>query len=364
MQKNYGKTKYQQLVDHLKDQILMGSIQPGERIPSEAMLAKEFSLSRHTIRKAISVLVNEGYLNTEHGRGTFCLDRSRERHDSKTIGVITTYISEYIFPRVIQGIASVLSNKGYSFVLKNTDNNVEKEALCLEDLRKRNVDGLIVEPTKSALISKNLEYYQALDAHQIPYIFIHGFHHKLEDRSYVILDDRKGMHQAVTYLAQLGHKNIVGIFKADDIQGVNRHNGYTEALSEAGLPYNPDHVIWFHTEDRELKPPMMIRRMLETSPKMDAIACYNDQIAFKVFETLTGMGLKVPEDISLTGFDDSYFSDNCPVKITTVIHPKEKLGETAAQMLLQLLRDDDYLKNPIQTVMQAELVIKDSCMQR
>ncbi|MDP4095171.1 MAG: GntR family transcriptional regulator, partial [Bacillota bacterium] len=335
MQNNDNQKKYYMLVEYLKEEILMGRVKPGEQIPSENELAEKFSLSRNTVRKAISILANDGYLYTEHGRGTYCMNRNRNRYGSKNIGVITTYISEYIFPKVIQGIDSVLSGNGYSIMLKNTNNNTAKEAICLEDVLEKNIEGLIIEPTKSALFSNNLKFYEAFDNQHIPYIFIHGYYQRLEGKSYVILDDEKGMHDAVEYLARLGHKKIVGIFKADDIQGLNRHKGYAKALNEAGLPYDPDEVIWFHTEDRDIKPCNSIKQIIEANKRIDAIACYNDEIAFKVFEMLESMGIKVPENISITGFDDSYFSNNCPVKITTVTHPKESLGEMAAEILLQ-----------------------------
>lgn len=361
---NSNISKYYMLMEHLKEDILMGRLKPGEQIPSENTLAEKFSMSRHTVRKAISLLVNEGYLYSEHGRGTYCRDRSFKRRDSRNIGVITTYISEYIFPKVIQGIDNVLSGNGYSIMLKNTNNNTEKESLCLQDMLEKNIEGLIVEPTKSAVFSNNLSYYEALDNHRIPYIFIHGCYQELENKSQVLLDDEKGMYSAVKYLADLNHRNIVGIFKADDVQGLNRHKGYARALAEAALAYNPDNVIWFHTEDRGLKPYNIIRQMVESKKHMDAIACYNDEIAFKIIECLSEMGLRVPKDISVTGFDDSYFSLSGPVKITSVSHPKEKLGETAAELLLQLLKDDKYLNNPVKKVIEPELVIKESCMQR
>ncbi|HEX2927586.1 MAG TPA: GntR family transcriptional regulator [Ruminiclostridium sp.] len=364
MQKSDSQAKYYRLMEYLKEEIIMGRIKPGEQIPSENMLAEKLTLSRHTVRKAISMLVNEGYLYTEHGRGTYCTDRSRKRNDSRNIGVITTYISEYIFPRVIQGIDNVLSGNGYSIVLKNTNNNIEKEAACLDDVLQKNVEGLIIEPTKSALFSDNLKYYEALDNHQIPYIFIHGCYQQLEAKSYVLLDDAKGMYKVVQYLASLGHKKIAGIFKADDVQGLERHKGYAKALSDAGLGYDPDNIIWFHTEDRDIKPMKEIRRFLDEKRGIDAIACYNDEIAFSVFKLLNDSGIKVPEDISVTGFDDSYFSSNCPVGITTVRHPKEKLGETAAELLLQMIKDNDYQKNPVQKIIEPELIIKESCITR
>jgi GntR family transcriptional regulator of arabinose operon len=364
MQKNDNQTKYYKLTEYLKGEILLGRIRQDEQIPSEHMLAEKFSLSRHTVRKAISILVNEGYLYTEHGRGTFCMDRSRKRNDSRNIGVITTYISEYIFPKVIQGIDNVLSGNGYSIMLKNTNNNTEKEAVCLEEALQKNIEGLIIEPTRSAVFSNNLQYYDALDKHRIPYIFIHGFYQQLEGKSHVLLDDAKGMYSVVEYLAKLGHKKIVGIFKADDLQGLERHKGYAGALAEADLPYNSEQVIWFHTEDRNVKPYEVLKQMLRNKSGIDAVACYNDEIAFRVFELLRGLGIRVPEDISITGFDDSYFSSACPVKLTSVSHPKEKLGETAAELLLEMLKNDNYLKNPVQKVITPELIIKESCIKR
>ncbi|OPX42430.1 arabinose metabolism transcriptional repressor [Ruminiclostridium hungatei] len=361
---NNSQTKYYKLTEYLKEEILLGRIKPGEQIPSENMLTEKFSLSRHTVRKAISILANEGFIYTEHGRGTYCLDRSSTRNVSRNIGVVTTYISEYIFPKVIQGIDNVLSGSGYSIVLKNTNNDTGKEAYCLEDVLQKNIEGLIIEPTKSALELRNMKYYEALDRHGIPYIFIHGYYRQLESKPRVLLDDLKGMYLAVAYLIKLGHKNIAGIFKSDDIQGLERHRGYVGALSEAGLPYNPELVVWFGTEEQADNPYCAIRHMLEGEIKPDAIACYNDVVAFRVFELLNGLGVKVPEDISITGFDDSYISESCPVKITSVSHPKERLGEAAAQILLEMLKSKDYLKMPVQRVMEPELVIRESCRKR
>ncbi len=364
MQRGNNQAKYYKLMEYLKEEILMGRIRPGEQIPSENILCEEHSLSRHTARKAISMLVNEGYLYTEHGRGTYCVDRQKMRRDSRNIGVITTYISEYIFPKVIQGIDRVLSDSGYSIILKNTNNSLETEACCLEDVLGKNIEGLIVEPTKSVLFSNNFVFYEALDKHHIPYIFIHGCNQQLEGKSQVVLDDAQGVFSVVNYLSKLGHVNIVGIFKADDIQGINRHKGFARGLNEAGLLYDPDNVVWYHTEDREIKPYTVIRRMVEAKKKIDAIVCYNDEVAYKIIEMLGNMGVRVPEDVSVTGFDDSYFSGSCPVKITTVSHPKDLLGEEAAGILLKMLKDGSYRNNPIQKIIVPELIVKDSCIKR
>ncbi len=358
------QTKYSMLKAFLKDEILMGRISPGEKIPSENTLSERFSLSRQTVRKAISMLVNEGFLYTEHGRGTFCRDRSMSRKDSGNIGVITTYISEYIFPRLIQGMDRVLSENGCSIILKNTANSIEKEAVCLDDLLGKDVAGLIIEPTKSAVFSNNLKYYEALDKHNIPYVFIHGTYQKLEDKPQVVLDDEAGEYRAVEYLIKLGHKNIVGIFKADDIQGISRHKGYARALAEYGIVYDPDRVIWFHTEDRYTKPAAEVKKLVSGGAAMDAVAAYNDEVAVKVLHQLKESGLRVPEDVSVVGFDDSYLAENGPVKLTTVGHPKEKLGEAAAELLLKLMKHDIGYPADTKKVIAPELIIRDSCISR
>lgn len=93
--------KYVSLMEELKNKILSGEIRPGEKLPSENELAQEYGISRHTVRKALAILANDGYITTEHGKGTFCSDRMAHRKNSKNIAVITTYISDYIFPRLI-----------------------------------------------------------------------------------------------------------------------------------------------------------------------------------------------------------------------------------------------------------------------
>ncbi|OPX45923.1 arabinose metabolism transcriptional repressor [Ruminiclostridium hungatei] len=364
VQKDAGQNKYSKLKDFIKEEIIMGRIKPGERISSENTLAERLSLSRHTVRKAISMLVNEGYLYTEHGRGTFCKDRSKSRTNSRNIGVMTTYISEYIFPGVIQGIDFVLSERGYSIMLKNTDNNVDKEAQYLQEILNKDLEGLIIEPTKSSVFTDNIAFYRALDEHNIPYLFIHGVYPLLSDKPHIVLDDKYGMYLAVKHLIDLGHKEITGIFKADDVQGIERHKGYVRALEESKMPYDPDSVIWFHTEDRKIKPQAEVEAMLKEGKKIDAIACYNDQAAFGVYEKLSEMGISVPEDISITGFDDSYYATSCPVKLTSVSHPKELLGELAARTLLEMLEKPYYAKSGIRQIIKPELIIRDSSIKR
>lgn len=356
------KLKYYDLMEDLRAQILSGEIKPGEKLPSENQLSTQYDVSRQTVRKALQILQNEGYIYAEHGRGTFCSEMMRHTKQSRNIAVVTTYLSDYIFPRVIQGIDQVLTDNGYSILLKNTKNSRGLEARCLEELLKKDIDGLIIEPSKSQIFCRHINLYQMLDEYQIPYVFIQGSYAQMKEKPHILLDDCKGGYLVTKHLIDLGHREIVGIFKSDDAQGQQRHKGYVQALQEAGLAYDPDKVIWFYTEDRKTHPYEKMRQMAVEREQLyfDAVVSYNDQIAIEVIRALTEEGLSVPDDISVTGYDDSYLAATCKVPLTTVTHPQEKLGQMAAELLLRIIREGDMEAESRHILIEPELIIRES----
>ena len=217
------KLKYYDLMEDLRKQIVSGKIKPGEKLPSENELSGTYQVSRQTVRKALQILQNEGYIYAEHGRGTFCSEMARRTGETKNIAVVTTYLSDYIFPRVIQGIDKVLTENGYSILLKNTRNSRNMEAKCLEELLQKGIDGLIIEPSKSQIFCKHINLYQTLDEYRIPYVFIQGSYAQLAEKPHILLDDCLGGYLVTKYLISLGHHHIIGVFKADDTQGQQRH---------------------------------------------------------------------------------------------------------------------------------------------
>lgn len=352
------------LMEKLKEEILTGSIRPGDRLPSENQLSREYALSRHTVRKALGILENEGLVTAQHGRGTFCSRRIGQGNHSGIIAVIATYLSDYIFPRLIQGIDQVLTEQGYSIMLKNTGNSRQMEARCLEDILAKNVDGLIIEPSKSQILCRNMALYRQLDACGIPYVFIQGRYPQMKQKPCVLMDDEQGGYLAASCLTDLGHEKIVGIFKADDSQGAERHKGYVRALLERGIPYDPDLVVWFHTEDRKVKPGLMIRQMLEQKLPFTGVVCYNDQIALEVYRALLEAGKDVPREISLTGYDNSLLSVSGPMPLTTVAHPHERLGAKAAELLLDQIRGLPGTEHSGACFLEPELIVRQSCAPR
>ena len=158
-----GTPKYVQLAEWIKLKIRQDGLEKGDKFYTEHALAERFSVSRQTVRQAINVLINEGVLESRQGSGTYIASPMRShRNASKTIGVIVTYFDEYIFPSIINGIESVISEKGYTMLVACTRNDNEKEAAALRNMIDSNVDGLIVEPTKSALPNGNIDIYREI----------------------------------------------------------------------------------------------------------------------------------------------------------------------------------------------------------
>ncbi len=351
--------KYVKLKELIKELILNEKLKPGDIIESENNLSSRFGISRHTVRQAIGELVNENWLYREQGKGTFVSHEvGKNNHEKKMIGVMTTYIHDYIFPDIIKGIDDVLSQKGYSIILGCTNNHQSSERLCLESMKENNIAGLIAEPVKSALPNPNLELYKEIIESGIPVIFINAFYKEL-DSSFVVEDDFNAGYMATKHLLELGHRKIGGIFKVDDMQGHQRYKGYSSAYNEFNLIPNDASVLWFSTEDRQrlLDNSIPDETFFEHLDGCTAIVCYNDQMAVKLLDYLRTMNIHVPDDISIVSFDDSSLATVTEVKFTSVAHPKEKLGQKAALSLLSIIDEQvDHVKEK----MNPELVIRGS----
>ncbi|MCD8159473.1 MAG: GntR family transcriptional regulator [Clostridiales bacterium] len=328
-----NSNKYDTIAAEIKNKIYSGEIKPGAKIESENVLSETYKVSRQTIRKALAILINEGLIESKHGKGTFCRIQSSKSMKTKNIAVVITYINDYIFPLILKGIYDVLDEQKYSIILKSTSNGRDKERACLEDILLKDIDGLIIEPSKSEIACKSRELLKRFNSMGIPYVFIQSRYNNMEDKPVIKINDEKGARILTRHLIDLGHKNIAGIFQADITQGVDRHGGYAKTLQENGLIYDPDKVIWFHVEDKFGKLEWAVEALLKSDRKIDAIVCYNDMIAYKVIEVLNGLGIRVPEDISITGYDAQAEEEIGAYKLTSVTHPKEKLGKKPPKFL-------------------------------
>ncbi|MFD1392300.1 GntR family transcriptional regulator [Lacticaseibacillus jixianensis] len=327
----------------LKEAILAGRYAVGEKLPTERMLLQQFAITRYGLRQALKALVAEGLVRAVQGSGFYVADphhKQRKQAAQKIVGVITTHLADYIFPPIISGIDSVVSAAGYGLMLSNTHNEFENERRSLIRMMDTGVAGLIIEPTRSAMANPNLALYRRIALAGIPVVFINAGYTGLTDFPTLTVDDAGGERQLIEALLRQGHRQILGLFQIDDQQGVDRMQGFVQAYQARQPAVATGNVMLYQSGDRlaDLKARVLAVATGERRPT--AIACYNDQLAIRVITWLGEVGLKVPGDISLVGFDDYEMSRYSRPALTTVVHPKRRMGEAAGQAVLKAIAHD------------------------
>lgn len=329
--------KYQMLAEWLQQKIAEGVYQPGKKLPSEQELQAQFSVSRQTVRRALGVLERQGFVRSRQGSGTFVTDaEAEEKSRSRRIAVVTTYVDNYIFPRIIRGIEKVLSDQGFQVQIAFTNNRIWREEAVLADLLKQDLGGLIIETTRSALPNPNLALYRELQSRKIPILFLNSSYPELTCPMVALQDEMAGR-CAAQYLIEHGHRKLGGLFKRDDGQGIRRYRGFMEAVRDAGIRPCEDGILWFDTEDT-LAFGRLEQAVAERLGSCTGVLCYNDSAAFEVMEIWKRHGISVPGDVSVVSVDNTDLAVLGEVGLTSVHHPKEALGEKAAEMLLSMIR--------------------------
>lgn len=353
------ENKYELVERELKEKILAGVYAINDKLPTESELMATYNVSRYTVRRAVGDLENEHYVYRIQGGGIFVDDWQNVRQTplkSKVIGVITTHIADYIFPNIITGIDRYISSEGYSILISNTQNNPEKERKSIQKMMESNLDGLIVEPTQSALDNPNKDLYQQLQASDLPTLFINAHYPDLSF-PYVEMNDFEGGKLVTEALFNAGHHQILGIFKIDDSQGVHRMNGFVKAYQERNELALMSEIVMYQSTDNMHAIFSKLEQILLRQDRPSAIICYNDQLAIQVIDLIRSLSLKVPEDISVMGFDNYQLSQYISPKLSTVEHPKEKMGRDAGKLMLKMIEEKE---TPASIIYSPELVMRDS----
>lgn len=352
--------KYQVIVDWVKDKIASEDLKQNDRFLTEKQLCEIHGVSRQTVRQALTRLESENVIVRVRGSGTFVGGRSvmpAVQQNKGSIGVISTYFSDYIFPHIVTGIESVLNNSGCSMQLAITHNQVFEETQALENMLAGGVQGLIVEPSKSALPNPNMELYAQLRRNGTPLVFFNA-RYPWSDFPYVAMDDEAAGRMVTDYLFECGHKKIAGIFALDDIQGHKRYSGYMNSCLQNGVSDSERNVMWFSTSERNDIFSYGKEKLLTLMRGKTAVVCYNDKMAVKLLALCRENGIKVPDDISVVGIDDSRYASICEVPLTTVRHPHKKLGEAAANTLLEMIEKRNTM--PESKIFTPELIVRSS----
>ena len=351
--------KYLMIVEWVRKYIKEKGLRPKDRFLTEKQLCDIHGVSRQTVRQALMLLESADIIMRVRGSGTFVgsgAGRSGQNTVKGSIGVISTYFSDYIFPHIVTGAESVLGAAGSTMQLAITHNQVAEEYQALCSMLANGVQGLIVEPSKSALPNPNMELYARLKHENIPLVFFNA-KYPWADQPCAAMDDHAAGRIVTDHLFDCGHTEIAGIFALDDIQGHKRYSGFMDSCLAHGVKGSENNVLWYATAERTDMFTNSADKLLELLRGKTAVVCYNDMIAVKLLRLCRENGLRVPDDISVAGIDDSQYASICEVPLTTVHHPQKKLGEAAAKLLLDMI---DGITPAGDLLFTPELVVRDS----
>ena len=354
--------KYLTIVEWAKNYITSKGLRPRDRFLTEKELCEIHGVSRQTVRQALMCLENDNVICRVRGSGAFVSNGYSQnipasQVQTRNIGVISTYFTDYIFPQIVTGIESVLNDSGYSMQLAITHNKVAEEQQALQSMISGGVQGLIVEPSKSALPNPNMALYDELRSKNIPVVFFNA-KYTWSEYPCVAMDDEAAGRMAADYIFDCGHTKIAGIFALDDIQGHKRYSGFTKSCIAHGLKNAEENVLWFATTDKNFLFTSGGNHLLEFLNETTAVVCYNDNIAIKLLQFCKEHDISVPDDLSVISIDDSKYASICDVPLTTVVHPQRKLGEAVAEKLIDRISSFTAENNDI--IFTPELKIRDS----
>lgn len=350
--------KYLAIAEWSKEYIKKQQLKPNDRFLSENELCGIHGVSRQTVRQAMMYLEKKNIVCRVRGSGTFVKGSfSDETKTVKSIGVISTYFSDYIFPHIVTGIEKVLNEAGYSMQLATTRNEVSEETQALKSMMMNGVRGIIAEPSASALPNPNTELYRELKDKNIPLVFFNA-KYPWSDMPCIAMDDEAAAKTVTDHLFECGHRRVSGIFTFDDIQGHKRYSGFMKSCIEHGLRNAEKNIFWFAAADGNAIFDYFPKRILEIIKKSTAVVCYNDKIAVKLLQFCREQGISVPDDISVAGIDDSKYATICDVPLTTVRHPHCELGETAARTLLNMIETHSMQHEDV--IFTPKLIVRDS----
>ncbi len=257
--------------------------------------------------------------------------RGLKTNRSYTVGVLIPDLTNPLFPPIMRGIEDGLGEAGYTSLIVNTDNDPGRERLQMETMRARQVDGFI-----AATARLDTELLAEAAAGGAPIVLVNR---SLEDGSLpaVTVNDRQGIALAVDHMVALGHERVGHVAGPQNVStGHRRHLGFREAMARHGLDA-PAAQISFGQAFTETDGARACAELLDRSPQVTAIVAANDRLAIGCYDALEAHGLRCPEDISITGFNDMPFIDRLRPPLTSVRVPQREIGKVAADLLLEQL---------------------------
>lgn len=303
---------------------------------SRALRGSEL-ISAETVERIRRVADEAGYRPSAAARS---LVTSR----TSAIGVVVTTIADPFAAEVVLGIEEAAGERGYSVILANSGGEPEREMRVVRAFEERRVDGIIVTSSRVGAA-----YAEVLERARVPIVLVNN-QHASEFMHSVTIDNRVSAGRAVAHLVKLGHRRIGYIGDRFGYQSdTERMGGYRDALG-GGF----DRRLVVQGDGRAEGGEVAMAELLEAGPT--AVFCYNDMTAMGAMRAIAERGLRVPEDISVVGFDDLFVARYATPALTTVRQPMGKMGRRAVATLLELFEGNEQEN----VVMTGRLVVRKS----
>jgi DNA-binding LacI/PurR family transcriptional regulator len=318
--------KYYQMVQALKDFVRDEGLVPGDRIPSLTELMERYEVSKVTAVRALTELENEGVVRREHGRGTF-VAAPRQADSAQpaartTVHVVVPGMTNPYYAALVDSLARELSAGGIAVEISTTGYRPDRQAEVMKRLvEDRRLFAIVIASVGGPADRKPLES-------AVPVVFVDYCPPELLGScSLVCSDSLRGGTEAARYLASLGHQRIGYI---DILQtSTERLLGFEHELKARGLPDNLVLTVkQGHSFDHDLTHFVQHNRLT-------AIFAVNDVTAMKAMRVLRRHGLRVPQDISVMGYDNIEGSAYLDVPLTTMEQPSREIGRRTAELLLE-----------------------------
>lgn len=357
------------VADHLRSLIQTGQLRGGQRVPSERQLAQELHVSRGSVQSAIQTLIDEGLINQEpnHRPVVQFLPRRRIQVADQNRNQIAVWLQpdlqDVMAAGILQGIRIGLGERGYNLVIgcpKATSHAVEQrsEAAFLETvLRNPASAGAIIWEAGGV---ETVGLYPELVRKGIPVVFIDREPNELLESDLVATNHKRAARRAVRHLSELGHRKIAMVVNDEPVSSVyDRIDGYRTALADAGIPFDGSYVLGMPDRRDEVEPAYdaLVQKILAMAQPPTAIFAVHDRIALYLLDALRKAGVRVPQDISLIGFDWLMRWVPNGGELTTVAQPFEEIGRMAAErLLIRIHRPEKAISRHI--LFEAPLVVR------
>jgi DNA-binding LacI/PurR family transcriptional regulator len=324
-------------------------------------IARAAGVSHSTVSRALSdsPLVNEATrarihrLALEMGYSPDAGARSLVRGHTCTVGVVVTTIADPFSAEVVEGIEGTAYAHGYSVILAASQDEPEREIAAVEMLRSKRVDAVIVTSSRVGAL-----HQERLGAAGVPVILLNSHSQGSAPHTFSVrVDDQHGARLATEHLLTLGHRRIAHIAGLiGHSPSADRLTGYRAALNEAGISFDPARVI--SGTGRPTGGELALTQLMALATRPTAVFCYNDMTAIGLLRAARAVGLIVPDDLAVVGFDDITFAAYVSPSLTTVAQPKFEMGQRAMQMALSLMSSRDEGMGDV--VLQGRLVVRET----